>query len=280
MNILRTLFKKLFARQPLSPLGKVAAAVLLAIAVVLGILGLAVAQMALVINALVLLLLAGTVFSGIRWTPLLTSLLCGAALYAFVFQSSFPLYHLSHPKDAYNPWWLAYIIFIMITILFWCMLLGLGSGIAATIQNYTQRERRTPRWFMPAFNIMIGVLLGVILLGAFGPTLPTASATTATTGAEPSVHLGISSFAVSTITISKGSKLMLVDDGTFEHNIGNGAWVNGQPKQESATGEPTVNHVDINGAGKTLEIGPFTTAGTYHLYCSLHQGMTLTVVVQ
>ncbi|HLZ58598.1 MAG TPA: plastocyanin/azurin family copper-binding protein [Ktedonosporobacter sp.] len=280
MNIILTVFKKIFARQPLSALGKVAAGIILAIAIVLGILGLAVAQMGLVINALVLLLIAAVVATGIRWTPLLVSLVCGGALYVFVFQSSFPLYHLAHPKDAYDPWWLAYIIFIMISILFWCMLMGLGAGIAATIQNYTQRERHTPRWFTPALNIMIGILLGAILLGAFGPTLPAASATTATTGGEPTVHLGISNFSVSSITIAKGSKLLLVDDGTFEHNIGNGMWVNGQPQQENVTGEPTVNHVDINGAGKTLEIGPFATAGTYHLYCSIHQGMVLTVVVQ
>ncbi len=28
------------------------------------------------------------------------------------------------------------------------------------------------------------------------------------------------------------------------------------------------------------EIGPFTTAGIYHLYCSIHVGMNLTIVVQ
>ena len=27
-------------------------------------------------------------------------------------------------------------------------------------------------------------------------------------------------------------------------------------------------------------IGPFNTAGTFHLYCTVHQGMNLTVIVQ
>lgn len=27
-------------------------------------------------------------------------------------------------------------------------------------------------------------------------------------------------------------------------------------------------------------IGPFNTAGTYHLYCTIHQNMNLTVIVQ
>jgi len=30
----------------------------------------------------------------------------------------------------------------------------------------------------------------------------------------------------------------------------------------------------------SVEIGPFTTAGIYHIYCSVHVGMNLTVVVQ
>jgi plastocyanin len=29
-----------------------------------------------------------------------------------------------------------------------------------------------------------------------------------------------------------------------------------------------------------MHIGPFTTAGVFHLYCTIHQGMSLTIVVQ
>jgi hypothetical protein len=29
-----------------------------------------------------------------------------------------------------------------------------------------------------------------------------------------------------------------------------------------------------------LECGPFTTAGIFHIYCTIHQGMNLTIVVQ
>ncbi len=81
------------------------------------------------------------------------------------------------------------------------------------------------------------------------------------------------------ITISKGQSLTLVDDASSTHIIANGNWVNGsaQPKQES--GAPVVNNLQFNG-NDSKTIGPFNTAGTFHLYCTVHQGMNLTVIVQ
>lgn len=279
MNI-ESIRKLLFSRQPLSAFSKIVIVTLLVITVFWTALAVLVARnTSLLIPATIVFLITVLVAIGIRWAPLLGCLVCGFTLYIFVFQSSFPLYHLAHPKDAYNPWWLAYIIFVGILILFWCMLMTIGAGVAAVIQNYRQREPRTPRWFSSALTGAIGVLFGAILLGAFGPTLGPAPAT-ATTGGEPTVHLGISSFLQPSVTVPKGSKLLLIDDGTFEHSFSNGTWVNGQPQAETLAGAPTVNHLDINGAGKRVEIGPFTTAGTYHIYCSIHQGMNLMVIVQ
>jgi plastocyanin len=270
--------RHLFSRQPLSGFSKIVIVTLLVITVFWTALALLVARnTSLLVAAVIVFLIAALVATGIRWAPLLGSLICSFTLYVFVFQSSFPLYHLAHPRDAYNPWWLAYTVFVGILILFWCMLMSIGAGIAAVIQNYRQRQPRTPRWFSPALAGMIGVLLGAILLGAFGPTLGTAPAA-ATTGGEPTVHLGIGSFLQSSVSVPKGSKLLLVDDGQFEHNLSNGSWMNGQIQPEKQPGAPTVNHLAIN--GKSVEIGPFTTAGTYHIYCSIHTGMTLTVHVQ
>src|SRR5581483_8957949 len=114
------------------------------------------------------------------------------------------------------------------------------------------------------------------------PGAGSAAATTSTTTSSgvPTVHLSAFNFAQSTVTVPKGSKLTIVDDGTFHHNLSTGTWVNGQPQPENQTGEPAVKNLDFNQAGKSVQIGPFTTAGTYHLYCSIHAGMTLTIVVQ
>jgi plastocyanin len=92
------------------------------------------------------------------------------------------------------------------------------------------------------------------------------------------VHLGISNFVQSTVTISKGSTLQLIDDGQFPHILQNGVWVNNTPHPAKEPGAPSVQQVQVN--GNSIEIGPFTTAGTFHIYCTIHPGMDLTVIVQ
>lgn len=71
---------------------------------------------------------------------------------------------------------------------------------------------------------------------------------------------------------------MLIDDGQFTHIILNGTWANGAPKPATEPGAPTVSNVQVN--GNTVEIGPFTTAGTFNIYCSIHQNMNLTITVK
>jgi hypothetical protein len=71
--------------------------------------------------------------------------------------------------------------------------------------------------------------------------------------------------------------LLLVDDVSVLHILANGSWQNGTAKPASEPGAPTVNNVQVN--GNSIQIGPFNTAGTYHIYCTVHQGMNLTVIV-
>ena len=80
------------------------------------------------------------------------------------------------------------------------------------------------------------------------------------------------------MTVPKGSKLLLVDDGSFLHILTNGSWQNGQPNSAKETGAPSVNNLQINGTSREIE--PFTAAGTYHIYCTVHQGMNLTIIIQ
>lgn len=105
------------------------------------------------------------------------------------------------------------------------------------------------------------------------------SSSGSSSGSTPTVHMCGNNFVQSSITISKGQSLTLVDDSSTGHSIANGSWVNGsaQPKQEP--GALAVNNLQING-NTSQTIGPFTTAGTYHLYCTWHPGMNLTVIVQ
>ena len=96
----------------------------------------------------------------------------------------------------------------------------------------------------------------------------------------PAVHMGNTTFLQPSTTISKGSSLNLIDDVAVLHLISNGSWVNGVAQPATEAGAPTVSNVQFNAAGQSMTIGPFNTAGTYHLYCSVHQNMNLTVIVQ
>jgi plastocyanin len=61
--------------------------------------------------------------------------------------------------------------------------------------------------------------------------------------------------------------------------IANGTWEsNGNAKYAVEAGAPKI--VTRFDGEDSHRIGPFTTAGTFHLYCTVHQGMNLTVVVQ
>ena len=99
-------------------------------------------------------------------------------------------------------------------------------------------------------------------------------------GAGTGVHMGETTFLQPSVTISKGSSLNLIDDVPVLHVIGNGSWVNSVVKPARESGAPVVNNLQFNTAGQSMAVGPFTTAGTFHLYCSVHLNMNLTVIVQ
>ena len=101
---------------------------------------------------------------------------------------------------------------------------------------------------------------------------------TSTRRSSDEVHMSAQAFVQSSITISKGSSLSLVDDVGVPHQIANGTWDNNTAQPLKEPNAPTVN-VQLNGNDQQV-IGPFATVGTYHLYCTVHPGMNLTVIVQ
>jgi plastocyanin len=135
------------------------------------------------------------------------------------------------------------------------------------------------------FMAMLAILaIGSTLLAACtrpGTPVSTANKTPGAgkSGGGTTVHLGPTNFLVSSTTIPKGSKLTLVDDVSVPHIIKNGSWVNGAQQATKEPGAPTVN-ATFNGSGETHDIGPFTTAGTYHIFCTIHLNMNLTITVK
>ncbi len=92
------------------------------------------------------------------------------------------------------------------------------------------------------------------------------------------VHMGEFQFSPTRITISKGSSVTLTGDTGQSHIIENGTTSAGEdhPKQE-----PGAPHVDLTIDGlASKQMGPFATAGIFHVYCTIHADMELTIIVK
>jgi plastocyanin len=115
-----------------------------------------------------------------------------------------------------------------------------------------------------------GCIVTVLLIGCGGGS---------STGPNP-VHMSGTKFAQNSITIKKGESITLINDDLFgSHTIANGTWENGTAQPAREGGAPAINDVKIGG-NSSASIGPFTSAGIFKLYCTVHTGMNLTVIVQ
>jgi len=205
---------------------------------------------------------------GVRWIPAISTILCAMIVFVMFRVSPFPWYHLTHPQPDYYPFLLDVLILILLTM-------AGGASLATVIQNYLSPTRSTPAWLKPILSGMLGVVLGALLLAAI---LAPPTTSILSPNGEPSVHMGPGSFLPSTVTLTKGSKLLLVDDGAFTHNLTNGIWANNSVSLTREPGAPPATNLSINGG--QMEIGPFPTSGTFHLACTIHQGMSLTIIVK
>jgi plastocyanin len=129
-------------------------------------------------------------------------------------------------------------------------------------------------------KIIAGLLVSLTLLAvlaACGGSTPPAASSSPSAGNE--VHMESNNFKQASVTLQKGQSLVLVNDSAAPHYIANGSWQNGSADTQKEAGAPAVDNVQIDG-NATQSIGPFNTAGTFHLYCTIHPDMNLTVIVQ
>ena len=125
---------------------------------------------------------------------------------------------------------------------------------------------------------MLKKMLAGLIAGSLLAVLVTAcSIKEASSVVIPTVHMGALGFIQDSITFHKGEMLDLEDDSISPHQIENGSWVNGVARPAIEPGAPRVDQVFIG--YDSAEVGPFSTAGTFHFYCAIHQTMNLTVIV-
>lgn len=206
-----------------------------------------------------------------RWGTIPGALL-GAANLALLLvgASGYPVYHLRHPAELFPA-------FVGIVLGFALATLTFGASLAATIQSYLGRDQGRPRWLTSAVSGFAGVVIGALLLGALAQPAPAVTAAS-TIGSVPAVHLGLGNFDQPAVTIPVGSKLILADDAGVVHILAYGSWDQGRAHPEAPAGAPALDNLRVNSGNE--ELGPFITAGTYHIYCVIHPGMNLTVTVQ
>jgi uncharacterized cupredoxin-like copper-binding protein len=148
-------------RQPLAALGKLTIAALIGDAAMLGYAQTIFGGFDPIMTgfAVAFLVVAGVVAVGWRWAPalgaLVSLLLAGGLLAPAITEVVFSL---THPSD--------FGTFSLLVVLLPLLLIGLISGIAATVQNYRGGTRRAPRWLSPALIALGGLIAGAILVAA------------------------------------------------------------------------------------------------------------------
>lgn len=201
----------LFARQPLSTLGKVAfwAFLLGTIAGTGGAIAIAITSGGsrdIEIFAAVSLVATILIVTGILWVQVIGSLV-GVYLLYLQFVQPFVIESLTNPKgDPHGGFghFIGNVFTISINIL------ACVASIGAVVQDYRRGSRKTPGWFTSALGGCIGLAIGALFIGALASPVSTANATLTYTNGVPTVHLSPGSFDLQSATIAKGSKLLLV----------------------------------------------------------------------
>ncbi len=86
-------------------------------------------------------------------------------------------------------------------------------------------------------------------------------------------------FSTNIIIIRKGTSLLLINDTPTMHVITNGYWKGNNLVLLSEPGTPKIRIVFQTDQQSKL-IGPFNTAGNFHLVDTVHAGMNLTIIVK
>jgi hypothetical protein len=189
------------------------------------------------------LFVAVLVVTGLRWIPVLVVFLSGIFLYQIA-NEPYIVYHLTDPKRN------GFLPFVLDVLIIASALVTFGASIGAAVQNDRRGQQQAPRWLSSAMTGVAGMVIGAILIAAIAQ--PAASTGTTYTNGIPTVHMSAANFSQSSITLPKGSKLLLVDDVAVLHILSNGSWENGVPKPEKEPGAPNVTNVQIN--GKSVEV--------------------------
>ncbi len=168
--------------------------------------------------------------------------------------------------------------FALLVLIFACALVAVMTGIAAKSSGRRVAAASVPRWLPTFLGVMSGLVVGMILVASLLGNAPQSGATASTTNGIPTVHTTGARFLTNVVLVPKGKSLVITDDDGEQHIIANGSWINNTPRPQTEPGSPLAQQLDLQSGSKI--IGPFNTAGIFHIYCTIHLNMNLTVIVQ
>src|SRR5512142_454737 len=99
-------------------------------------------------------------------------------------------------------------------------------------------QRREKRAMKQLLALVVVLSLVSVLIGACG-----GSSAGTSSPAPTEVHMGQTNFVQSSVSISKGGSISLIDDVASTHIIANGTWQGSTPKPGAEAGAPPANHL-------------------------------------
>ena len=236
------------ARLPLTALDKLTVTGLVGLAVALIYLQAAMSGRLippLAVFTVISLVVAGVVMVGWRWGPLLGAL-WSSVMVAGTSDNS--VYSLTHPAELRS--------FVLVVFLLAMALIGVGAGIAATVQNY-RGERRAPSALPVALATLVGVAAGAILVAAVAGSSENAGVSPAALAALPALKTANFAFDQAELRVKAGETvaLRLENSDTVRHSF---------DVDEFGI------HAPMPSGQRSLALFKPEAPGTYTFYCAPH----------
>lgn len=217
------------------------------------------------LEVLAAVMVAGTIVvaSGYRFTPVIAVLAGTFSLYSNV-TNPYAVDHLTHAgSDPAFPGVLLGVVLSILVIVF---------GATSTIADALNRDRAPGRWSWLLLVGMLGMVVGASVVAE--TSHPVSAPIVAGTA-----HMSSTGFTQDAVVVHQYARLKLVNDSKVLHVISNGTWLpSGSAKTGAEAGAAAV--IGSRLPGGTVSTASWSTPGTYHLYCLVHRGMNLTVVVE
>ncbi|MDQ2836793.1 MAG: plastocyanin/azurin family copper-binding protein [Actinomycetota bacterium] len=124
----------------------------------------------------------------------------------------------------------------------------------------------------PRIALLVPVLAVALFLPGFQHKLPRPTA--------QQIGMNQENFAQSKVTIPVGARLTFINNSHFLHLIAPGQDAIMATSQKGIPALDGTYNTHVSESGDQYTTGTWNTAGTYHLTCTLHPEMTLTVIVK